>query len=186
MKQTFLVPVFIIISLISGCQAVKVDQYTGREPLMDPKDFFQGKLRAHGVIKDYQGFVARSFNAEVTACWQDNIGVLDEQFVFDDGELQSRVWRLMLEADGSYVATAGDVKGAGQAVTAGNAMFLDYVLTIPFNEGTIDVSVDDKMYRVHDNILINESVLRKFGLPVGSILLTMIRYPKEPVVCPIV
>jgi hypothetical protein len=62
-------------------------------------------------------------------------------------------------------------------------MFLDYVLTIQLSDGTIDVAVDDRMYLVSKNVLINESSLKKFGVPVGGILLTIIRYPEEQVEC---
>ena len=74
-------------------------------------------------------------------------------------------------ADGTYAATAGDVRGEGRASTSGNSMFLDYVLTIELEDGSIDVAVDDRMYLVSENVLINESSLTKFGLPVGGILL---------------
>ena len=86
---------------------------------------------------------------------------------------------------GRYEATAGDVNGVGQASVSGNTMFLDYVLTIQLSDGSIDVEVDDRMYLVSENVLINESTLKKFGLPVGGILLTIIRHPQESVVCPV-
>ena len=73
---------------------------------------------------------------------------------------------------------------AMMASVSGNTMFLDYVLTIQMSDGNIDVAVDDRMYLVSENVLINESTLKKFGLPVGGILLTIIRYPHEPVICP--
>ena len=64
-------------------------------------------------------------------------------------------------------------------------MFLDYVLTIELEDGSIDVAVDDRMYLVSENVLINESSLTKFGLPVGAILLTIIRHPEVAVECPV-
>ena len=82
---------------------------------MQPEDFFDGFLTAHGVIKDWQGAVARQFEADIHACWRDGIGTLDESFVFDDGEQQTRVWTLTPSEDNSYVATAGDVVGEGLA-----------------------------------------------------------------------
>ena len=113
------------------------------------------------------------------------MGTLDERFVFDDGENQTRVWRLTQAANGSYAATAGYVRGEGRATLSGNSMFLDYVLTIELEDGSIDVAVDDRMYRVSENVLINESSLTKFGLPVGGILLTIIRHPEVAVECPV-
>ena len=59
--------------------------------------------------------------------------------------------------------------------TAGNAMFLQYTLTIPYKDSTIDVQVDDKMYLVNKSTLINESSLTKFGFDVGQVVLNITR-----------
>ena len=50
-------------------------------------------------------------------------------------------------------------------------------------DGPIDVHIDDRMYRVSDRVLINQSKLKKFGLGVGEILLTIIRHPDTAVEC---
>ncbi len=50
-----------------------------------------------------------------------------------------------------------------------------YVLQIPYRDGTIDVRVDDRMYLVSEDVLINESTLNKFGLRVGELLLVIRR-----------
>ena len=142
---------------LSACAGVTVEDYKNREPVFPAESFFSGSLTAHGVVKNYRGYASRSFVADITACWQDGVGTLDERFVFDDGEKQTRVWRLTRSADGSYAATAGDVRGEGRASTSGNSMFLDYVLTIELEDGSIDVAVDDRMYLVSENVLINES-----------------------------
>ena len=171
--------------LLASCSSVEVDDYAERQPVFLPETFFAGSLKAYGVVKNYQGYASRSFVADIDACWKDGVGTLDESFLFDDGEPQTRVWSLSKNGDGSaYSATAGDVRGVGTAAVSGNAMFLDYVLTIALEDGSIDVSVDDRMYLVDDNVLINESVMRKFGVPVGEILLTIIRYPDVEVSCP--
>ena len=63
-------------------------------------------------------------------------------------------------------------------------MFLDYTLQIGLDYGPIDVKIDDRMYRVSENVVINESKMRKFGFGVGEILLTLIRHPEVEVSCP--
>ena len=62
-------------------------------------------------------------------------------------------------------------------------MFLDYTLRIELENGPIDVRIDDRMYRVSDNIVINESKMRQFGIGVGDILLTLIRHPEIEAKC---
>ena len=67
-----------------GCSGVQVTEYAGNQPAFDPVTFFDGKLTAHGVVKDRGGRVIRYFNADIKAYWEDGIGTLEEDFVFDD------------------------------------------------------------------------------------------------------
>ena len=46
------------------------------------------------------------------------------------------------------------------------------------------MKIDDRMYRVSENVVINESKMRKLGFGVGEILLTIIRHPERPADCP--
>ena len=165
--------------LLTGCSSVPVTRYAGQTPLLVPEEFFSGPLVAHGVVKDRGGEVIRRFSADIDASWSEGVGTLDERFLFDDGERDTRVWRLEPAGQGQYRATAGDVVGVGHAQVAGNAMFLDYVLRVPLGEGSIDLAIDDRMYLVSPDRLINESVMRKFGLRVGEILLVIERLDGE-------
>ena len=171
-------------ALLSACGTASIDDHQMSEPSFDPEDFFSGILTAHGVVRDYSGAATRSFNADITACWQEGVGTLDEAFVFDDGEQQVRIWTLTPDGAQRYIGTAGDVVGEGNARWQGNAMFLDYTLRIELGNGPIDVHIDDRMYRVSDNVVINESKMRKFGVGVGEILLTLVRHPEREATCP--
>ena len=167
--------VILAFPLLSACAGVAVDDYSGESPRLIAEEFFSGTLLATGVVKDRRGKVIRRFSADIQASWTDGIGTLDEDFTFANGDKDRRVWRLEPQGQGRYRATAGDVVGNGEARVAGNAMFLDYVLRVPYGDGTIDLAIDDRMYLVSPNRLINESVMRKFGFTVGKILLVIER-----------
>lgn len=162
---------------LTGCTSTSVEDYRDNQPRLVPEQFFDGRLTAHGVVKNRSGKVIRYFNAEIKAYWEDGIGTLEEDFIFDDGELQRRVWTLTPAGAGRYKGTAGDVVGSGELTVAGNSMFLDYVLRIPWDDSTLDLRIDDRMYLVNPDILINESKMIKFGLEVGEILLVIERRP---------
>ena len=164
---------FLLSFALVGCGSVTVQEYSDGKPVLVPEEFFDGQLTAHGVIKDRGGKVIRTFNADIKAYWKDGVGTLEEDFVFDDGELDRRVWTLTPDGPGRYLGTAGDVVGEGIVTVAGNSMFLDYVLRIPWGDGTLDLRIDDRMYLVNPNVLINESAMKKFGLQVGQILLVI-------------
>lgn len=161
-----------------ACSSVKVEDYADQSPEFDPREFFDGRLTAHGVLMDRSGRVTRYFNADIQASWKDGIGTLDEDFLFDDGETQKRIWTLTPDGEGGYMGRAGDVVGDGALRFSGNAVFLDYVLRVPYGNGTIDLRVDDRMYLVDPNVVINESQLTKFGVNVGKLLLTIVRHPE--------
>ena len=160
---------------IAGCAGVSVDDYSGDSPRLEPETCFDGPLVAHGMLKDRAGRVTRRFVADIDASWEDGVGTLDERFVFADGEEDRRVWTLRPDGEGAYIGTAGDVVGESSVRVAGNAMFLDYTLRVPFGDGTLDVQIDDRMYLIDDSTLLNESIMRKFGFRVGEIVLVIRR-----------
>lgn len=167
---------FVFFISITSCSNHNMDLYKNNVPLFSPKEFFSGNLTAHGILKNRSGEVTRSFNATIKAYWEKDTGTLEERFLFNDGEIQYRTWKLVLNEDGSYSATAGDVVGTGTAWSVGNAMNLNYVLQIPYGGYKINLSVDDWMYRVDENTVINESILSKWGFRVASIQLAIIRH----------
>ena len=165
--------ILIFIMLLTACSTIQVSDYRDRSPQMVPEHFFDGDLTAHGIVKNRSGKVIRTFTANIKAYWVGDEGTLEEDFVFDDGEKQRRVWKLVRQHDGNYIGTAGDVIGPGEAEVAGNSMFLDYILAVPYKDDTINLSIDDRMYLIEPNIMINESVMSKFGFRVGEIVLVI-------------
>ncbi|MDH3763067.1 MAG: DUF3833 domain-containing protein [Gammaproteobacteria bacterium] len=163
----------ICLTLVASCASVSIEDYAEKQPRLVAEEFFNGKLSAHGMVKNRSGKVIRSFVALIDAYWVDGVGTLDERFTFDDGEQQTRVWKLAPAGDGKYTATAGDVVGQGSMQVAGNSVFLDYVLRIPYGDGTIDVSIDDRMYLISEHVLLNESIMSKWGFEVGQITLVI-------------
>lgn len=167
----------VLIGALMACSNVRVTDYADKKPLFEIEQFFNGNLTAHGVVKDRGGKVIRYFNATIVASWVDGVGTLVEDFVFDDGETQRRIWTLKPDGKGRYTGTAGDVVGVARLQQAGNSVFLDYELRLPYRGSEVDVRVDDRMYLVSPDILINESSMSKFGWRVGNLVLVIARQP---------
>jgi hypothetical protein len=164
--------IFGLVFMLSSCTASSLDIYANNQPVLDPTRFFNGPLVAQGVLKNRSGEVTRYFTATINAYWVDGIGTLEERFEFNDGEIQYRTWTLT-PRDAGYAATAGDVLGIGIANTKGNAMKLEYVLQINYKGTPLALSVEDWMWLVDDNTLLNESILRKWGFRIGSVQLVI-------------
>ena len=166
-------------AFLMSCGSLDISDVAIDSPRLIPEQFFDGSLTASGVVKNRAGKVIRTFTADIDAYWQDGVGTLEEDFVFNDGEQQRRVWTLTRQPDGSYLGTAGDVTGDATIEVAGNQMNLDYLLQIPFKGRDLDIKIDDRMYLVEDDLLINESRMTKFGFTVGYILLVIEKAQNE-------
>src|SRR5690554_4729768 len=159
--------------LLSGCSSITVDDYTHRSPSLTPQTFFNGKLCADGVVRDWRGRQIRQFNAQILASWdKQGVGTLDEIFDFDDGR-ETRVWTLTPDSKGSLRAVASDVPKETRMTYAGNAIHMAYTLRYGEPGDTIDLSINDWMFQVAENVVVNETRMSKWGVEVGQILLVM-------------
>ena len=71
-------------------------------------------------------------------------------------------WTIVKDGAGRYIGTANDVIGSSQLKVAVNSLFFNYILRVPYEDGTLDLNIDDRMYLVSKNVLINESVMTKW------------------------
>jgi hypothetical protein len=163
--------------LFSGCSLQTIDFYQEhakeRKHPLDLRQFFQGDIEGWGALFDWSGRQTRSFYVQIKASWQGNQGILDEWFTFDDGEKVYRQWKINYRDDQTFEATAGDVVGVAQGLTAANAVNMNYVLRLPYKDSTIDVSMDDWMYQVENGIVLNKTAMKKWGFKVGEVSLIM-------------
>jgi hypothetical protein len=169
----------LILFLLTACSSVDINQYKDNQPTLVLDQFFNGELTAHGILKNRSGEVTRYFNVTMTGTWNDQgVGTLAEKFIFNDETTQFRTWTFTPITTGNgmqYQATANDTLGATMIDVSGNAFFMNYDLLINYKGEDMDVNIDDKMYLINDEVMINESVMTKFGIEVGYITLTIIK-----------
>lgn len=178
MKVLIRVMIMISLPFLTAC-ATGLDEYKDEHPALDLSVFFNGHLEAHGIVQDYKGKVTRRFRADILGIWEDNQGVLDEQFFFADGEEQYRCWQLSKNGN-RYRGTAADVVGEAAGSTSGNALNWRYVLAIPVGDKVWNITLDDWMFLVDENSLINRASMRKFGLEVGQLTLFIRKVSDQP------
>lgn len=161
---------FFILLVISGC-GVTPQEYEGESPVLDMKTYFNGELEAWGLFQDYSGKVIKRFHVAMTGEWEQNQGVLDEHFTYADGTTQRRTWKLTRIDAHTYTGTAADVIGEAKGIAYGNALRWQYVLALEVDDDIYHVHFDDWMYLIDDNTMINRSVMRKFGVNLGEVIL---------------
>lgn len=165
--------------VLGGCSSMQIEDFEGTTPEFVPQVYFNGPMTAYGLVKDRGGNIIRRFKGTMVGSWDDNgTGRLDERFVYDDGEVQTRVWTLVPTGKKTFTATAGDIVGEAKMVADGNTVMLDYTMRIPYKKGTVDIDVRDWLHLQDDGVIINHSKMKKFGFTVGELVITIIKdYP---------
>ncbi|MXR68449.1 DUF3833 family protein [Shewanella sp. JBTF-M18] len=159
------------ILLLSACGSASLEDYSDTSPELHLDSFFDGKLKAYGIVLDRSGTLIRRFEVDMLANWQGGRGEIQEWFVFDDGEKSERTWQLTKLDDNSYQGRAQDVVGTAHGETRGSALFWQYELEIPVNGEIYRVTLDDWMFLLDDKRLFNKTEMSKFGIRVGEVIL---------------
>ncbi len=157
---------------LAGCSTTITD-YKSTTPEFDMKTFFDGKLIAYGMVQDRQGMVIRRFHADLEGSWDGNKGLLEEDFFYDDGETQRRVWNLVKHGDNQYSGVASDSVGQASGQSEGFAFNWRYTLAIDVDDTTWDIQLNDWIYQLDDSRLINVTQMTKWGFNVGQITLVI-------------
>lgn len=169
--------VLVTAATLAGCAGVDVNHYRAEQPELKLESYFNGKLEAWGMFQKRNGEVVKRFKVEIDARWEGDKGVLDEQFLYSDGTTQRRVWRLIRVREGRYLGEAEDVVGVAEGEVSGNALHWIYTLRLPVDGKVYEVLFDDWMYLQEDGVMINRSVMRKFGFRLGEVILFFRKQP---------
>ena len=166
----------ILVVIFTGCSKMKIEDFKNKSPEFIPQEYFNGPLKAYGMVKDRSGKIIRTFKGDLVGSWDKNgVGTLAEKFIYDDGEKQTRVWTLKPTGDKTYIGTAGDIVGDAKMITKGNTVMMDYTMTVPYNDSTIDINVKDWLHLHEDGVILNHSKMKKFGFVVGELVITIIK-----------
>ncbi|RKF15715.1 DUF3833 domain-containing protein [Alginatibacterium sediminis] len=168
--------------LLSACSAPSIEDYVDSQPTLNLEQFFDGPLLAHGIVRDRNGLMTRSFVAQLQGSWKTIdgklTGTLDEDFIYNDGEISKRIWTIVKQADNSYTGTASDIEGEAVGESSGSALRWVYQLYIEVDDTQYLVDFDDWMYLVDEHTILNHSVIKKWGFEVGEVMLSIRRLPE--------
>lgn len=163
--------IFSLILLLTSCAAPDVTHYAKVQPKLDLIKYFVGTTDAWGIFQQRNGEVVKRFHVEIIGTQQGEKLILDENFAYDDGTKQQRVWTLIKSSDGLWHGTAADVVGEAIGQVAGNALHWQYTLLLPVDSETYQMRFDDWMYLMDDQSMINRASMSKFGVEFGQVTL---------------
>lgn len=161
--------------LLTACSGVDPAVYRNQTPKLDLFRYFDGTIDAWGQFTDRSGEVVKRFKVEIRGRVESDALVLEEDFRYADGTTSRRVWTITRTGDGRYRGSAADVVGEAQGEVSGNALHWTYVLALEVDGSTWNLEVDDWMYLHDDRVMLNKSVMRKFGVRVGEVILAFRR-----------
>jgi len=154
---------------------------TGKPALEDEKlstrnlnleEFFAGRTVAYGQFQDIFGTVRRRFEVEINGTWDGQILTLIEDFLYEDGSTEQRVWTLEKTGDDTWRGTAPGVIGEALGEERGDTFNWRYTIDLPVPDGTLRVTFDDWMWLLTEDRLLNRAYMKRFGVDIGEVIIT--------------
>lgn len=133
------------------------------------EEYFLGETSAYGLFEDRFGKVRRQFKVDITGELEGNRLTLTENFLYDDGERETRIWEIDVLGDGRYRGTAGDVTGIAEGQVSGNAFNWKYKVDLKVGGSTWNVGFNDWMFLMEDDVLLNRAYVTRYGIEIGQV-----------------
>ncbi|MEJ7746777.1 MAG: DUF3833 family protein [Luteimonas sp.] len=159
----------VVVAVLTSCADAPTQRFDGASPAFDPIAYFEGPTHAWGVLESRDGTPKSRFRADLVGRRDAGALVLTQDFTFEDGRRQQRIWRFHRVDAHRYDATADGVIGVATGHVHGNAFRWEYTLQLTPGNPLTRVRMHHWMYLAGDGAtLINRVTIRKFGLQVGG------------------
>ena len=173
-----LVAVFFI-SLLNACSTMSVEDFNNGEPRLLLEDYFEGNTRAWGFFEDRFGNVQRQFVVDIEGTWDGSTLTLDEDFVYQDGETENRVWKIIKSGENTYSGSTQQSVGEALGTSSGNAFHWQYDFNLKVGDSTWKVHFNDWMFLQSDDVLINKATVTRWGIKLGTVFLSFRKLENE-------
>jgi hypothetical protein len=136
------------------------------------EQFFNGPLQADGQFQDRFGKLRRRFHVAIDGHWDGQVLTLTENFVYEDGTTEQRIWTLHKTGPRTWEGTAPGVIGIARGEEKGDTFNWHYTIDLKVPGGTQRVTFDDWMWLMGDKALLNRAYVQKFGIDVGDLIIS--------------
>jgi len=172
-----LILAFVGLTLAACTGKPSFDDPTLSDRKLNLEEFFVGELVAYGQFQDILGTVRRSFVVTINGDWDGETLTLVEDFVYEDGATEQRIWSLVKTGPDSWQGTAPGVIGVATGIEQDNRFNWQYEidLPVPSADGTVEtirVVFDDWMWLLSDDRLLNRAYVKRFGVDIGDVIIT--------------
>ena len=168
-------------ALTTGCSAMGLSDFAGREPPMLPERFFAGELQGWGMEVGPLGGIGRRVQVTTSGRFDEAAATLSlqETWRFDDGHVDRLQWRIRKLADGSYEVHEPTLTEPGEGEAAGAAYRMTYRRDVPQADGSsTTLSFDDWFVQIDPETVMVRAAITKVAVPVGSLTVLYRRAPE--------
>ena len=174
-RLTFALLAVLGLAACVGKPSLNDDTLSDRQ--LNLEEFFAGETVAYGQFQDVFGTVRRRFEVDITGDWDGKTLTLIEDFLYEDGSTEQRVWSLVKTGPDSWQGTAPGVIGTATGQENGDSFNWQYEIDLPVPDGTLRVTFDDWMWLLSDDRLLNRAYMKRFGVPIGEVIITFEKRP---------
>ena len=166
-----LVLIGILALTITGCSDMNLKDFAEKKPELKIEEYFLGKTSASGLFIDRLGKVKRQFTVDMEGIQEGDLFILNETFIYDDGEEEFRRWEIKKTGDKLYEGRSSDIKGIALGERSGNALNWHYTLKLKYKDGIMLVKFDDWLIMQDEKHVFNKATMKIFGIPLGDVYL---------------
>ncbi len=173
--RILLIAAFAILAACTGKPSFE-DNTLSKQKL-NLEEFFDGDFVAYGQFQDIRGTVRRSFVVDLKGEWDGERLRLVEDFVYEDGATEQRIWTLRKTGPDSWEGTAPGVIGVATGEEQDNRFNWRYEIDLPVpaadgtNE-TVRVTFDDWMWLLSEDRLLNRAYVKRYGVDIGDVIIS--------------
>ncbi|GFE48665.1 lipoprotein [Roseobacter cerasinus] len=159
--------------LLAGCVGKPSLEDEPLSPLeLNLEEFFDGRVVAFGQFQDVFGAVRRRFDVDIYGTWDGEKLRLVEDFVYEDGSPEQRIWTLQKTGAETWRGTAPGVIGEATGEERGDTFNWTYEIDLPVPDGTLRVTFDDWMWLLSEDRILNRAYMKRFGVDIGEVIIT--------------
>jgi hypothetical protein len=136
--------------------------FVSSAPAINIKNFLEGDLEGHGIKTNKHGEIAEVQLIKIKSRWQGNKAQIEFNYQLDGQTLDSRIWLLTLNQDGTFEANSHDAIGMVKGKQKGNTAQVIYDLMVPEFDRKVKSHFEDKFYLVDNSSAILVSKIGKY------------------------
>ncbi|MCC5982889.1 MAG: DUF3833 family protein [Rhodobacteraceae bacterium] len=163
---------------LAGCARVPASPEGPGTPIT-LEDAFAGRARGVGVFRVTLTGAERRFRADLDGRLEGDRLTVVEDFFYDDGEENTLTWvfdrAAATNGERRWTGRRDDTVGLAEVRETGSEIRLSYVADFESGGAVTRLGFEDVIYFGADGRVINDAIVTRWGLPVGTVRFELVR-----------